>query len=108
MSAVMLVAFHRYLRPAKALRLKFSRVTWGNGVATLLLPLTQSGQRGGCAETVVVEDGLTLKWLGRASLSRERHDPVFQGNATAHRMLGRWGIEQLGLDGARLLPLIMG
>ena len=107
MAALVLVAFHRYLRPAEALMLKFIHVTWGNGVATLLLPLTKSGQRRGCAETVVVEDGLALKWLHQASLSRERHDTVFHGNATAFRVLWRWGIEQLGLDGERLLPLIM-
>ena len=88
MAALVLVSFHRYLRPAEALMLKFSHVTWGSGVATLLLPLTKSGQRRGCAETVVVEDGLALKWLQRASVGRDGNDTVFRGNASAFMAVG--------------------
>ena len=103
--ALVLTAFHCYLRPNEFLKVTEATVALPVGQAGVLsLPWTKIGQQRGARETVVVEDELTLFWLRKVIADRQRGQPLLEGNSYAFRKFFDRCISDLGLGGYGYKP----
>ena len=98
-AALILLSFHCFLRTAELLGVCRHHVTWTRARrrGVLLLPLTKSGQRHGCAENVTFDDELVGEWLHDVLTSRGMFDAVWTGSSQSFRKLWKHCLGLCGL-----------